>query len=166
MSAQTFGPGEVQGLFDYRARLIERFERLPTEFARAIAGIPEAEWWLRRAPDGRNVHAVMAHVRDLAVLAFLPRLRRILAETDPTLTAFASHRWSEADYDPTEPMEGLLADYARACDESIALMRGLTPAGWSRRGFHPPTGWRTAQWWVERALAHGLEHLPDMRAAR
>jgi DinB superfamily len=167
MEAQpSYGPGEMQGIHDYRARLIARFEQLPTVFARTIAGIPEADWWLRRGPDGRNIHATMVHVRDLEVQAFLPRLRRILAETEPTLTAFPSHRWTDDEYDSTEPMEGLLADYARACDDSLALIRDLPQAGWARRGFHPPTGWRTAQWWVERALAHGLEHLTEIRAAR
>jgi hypothetical protein len=156
----------MQDLLDYRARLVERFGRQPSEFAQAIAALPEAEWWLRRGPDGRTVHALMAHTRDLEALAYLPRLRRILREDDPALPAFASHRWSEADYDATEPMEALLADFARAREEEVALVRDLAPAGWSRCGFHPPTGRRTAQWWVERALAHGREHLADIRAAR
>ena len=156
----------MEQLLDYRARLLERFERLPAEFARAIAAIPETEWWLRRAADGRSVHALMAHVRDLEALAYLPRLRRILAEDEPALQAFPSHRWSEADYDPTEPMEALLAEYARVREEEMELIWHLPPAGWSRAGFHPPTGRRTAQWWVERGLAHGLEHLGDMRTAR
>jgi hypothetical protein len=163
----------MSDLNEYRSRLIARFERLPAEFAQAIAAIPEAEWWLRRAPDlsgatfaGRTVHSLMAHTRDLEVQAYLPRLRRILAEDDPHLNAFPSHRWTEADYDATEPMEALLADYARAREEEVALLRGLPPAAWSRCGFHPPTGRRTFQWWVERALAHGHEHLADIRAAR
>ena len=156
----------MQDLLDYRARLVERVERQPRAFAQAIAAMPEAEWWLRRAGDGRTVHALMAHTRDLEALAYLPRLRRILLEEAPTLPAFASHRWSEAEYDATEPMEAQLADYARAREEEVALIRDLAPAGWARSGFHPPTGRRTAQWWVERALAHGREHLAVIRAAR
>lgn len=155
----------MEQLVDYRTRLLHRFERLPADLAEAIAAIPEPEWWLRRVPDSRNVHALTAHLRDLESLAYLPRIRRILAEDEPALQAFPTHRWSDPAYDPTEPMEALLGDYARAREEEMALIRQLPPSGWSRAGFHPPTGRRTAQWWVERALAHGLEHLAEIRAA-
>jgi hypothetical protein len=155
----------MEQLVDYRTRLLHRFERLPAHLAEAIAAIPEAEWWLRRVPDSHNVHTLMAHVRDLESLAYLPRIRRILAEDEPKLEAFPSHRWSDPAYDPTEPMEGLLGDYARAREEEMALIRDLPSSGWSRAGCHPPTGRRTVQWWVERALAHGLEHLAEIRAA-
>jgi len=159
----------MSDLNEYRARLLDRMERLPAQFAAVIAAMPEAEWWLRCAPGsggGHTVHNLMAHVRDVETLAYLPRLRRILAEDEPTMPSFGSHRWSQADYDATEPMEALLSDYARAREEEVALLRDLPVEGWSRCGFHPPTGRRTAQWWMERALAHGLEHLADMRAAR
>ena len=155
----------MEQLLDYRTRLLETFERLPSGLATSIAAIPETEWHARRAPDGQTIHALMAHIRDLETLAYLPRLRRILAEDEPTLVAFPSHQWSEADYDPAEPMETLLAEYARAREEEMELIRRLDSAGWSRAGFHPPTGWRTAQWWVERALAHTVEHLEEIRAA-
>ncbi|MBI3760311.1 MAG: DinB family protein [Chloroflexi bacterium] len=155
----------MEQLLDYRARLLKRFESLPADFAQVIAAIPEAEWHRGRAPDGRTVHALMAHVRDLETLAFLPRLRRILTEEDPALEAFPSHRWSESGYDAGEPMDNLLADYARACEETLQLIRNLDSAGWSRAGFHAPNGQRTAQWWVERALTHGIGHLEEIRAA-
>lgn len=153
-------------MFDYRERLLERFERLPAQFAQAIARLPETDWWLRRAADGRAVHEIMAHTRDVEVHAYLPRLQRILREDNPTLERLPSHDWSKADYDVTEPMESLLGQYAHAREEEVALVQNLGAAGWSRLGFHPPTGRRTAQWWVERALAHGLEHLGHIRAAR
>jgi hypothetical protein len=156
----------MEQLTGYRSKLLARFERQPADFAKAIAAIPETEWWLRRNPEGRTVHALMAHVRDLDVLAFLPRLRRILDEDGPALDAFANHRWRDPDYDPTEPMEVLLATYARAREEEMALVRELDSDGWSRRGFHLPSGWRSAQWWVERALVHGMEHLDEVRRAR
>jgi hypothetical protein len=165
-SLKESGSMEMEQLLNYRVLLLARFERLPVDFAQTIAAIPEAEWWLRRISGGHTIHAVMAHVRDLETLAFLPRLRRILAEEGPALHSFGHHRWRDGEYDPTEPMEGLLADYAHAREEELALVRDLTPEGWSRRGFHPPSGWRTVQWWVERALTHGLEHLAEICMAR
>jgi hypothetical protein len=156
----------MEQLIEYRASLLRRFERLPADFAQTIAAIPETEWWLRRDAEGRTVHALMAHVRDLDALAFLPRIRRILVEEGPALEAFANHRWRDAVYDPTEPMESLLGDYARTREEEMALVRGLDSQGWSRRGFHPPSGWRSVQWWVERALVHGMQHLDEVRRTR
>ena len=176
----------MEQLLDYRARLVARFEHLPADLADVIAGVPEAEWGLRRAPDGRSVYVLIAQLRDLETREYLPCLRRILSEDDPQLEGFSTHR--PADVNPpqsgifapqsgifapqsgifdnsSEPMEALLAGYARAREEEMQLIREMPPSGWSRAGFDPPHGRRTVQWWVERALRHGLDHLAEIRVA-
>jgi hypothetical protein len=155
----------MEQLLAYRAELLDRLARQPSEFVETLAAAPGAEWARRRVPGGDTLHRAVAHVRDLETLAFLPRLRRILTEGDPAFEAFPTHRWSMERYRPDEPMTALLEDFARAREEALGLLRGLAPDGWSRLGFHPPSGKRTAQWWAERMYLHAHEHLAEIRQA-
>jgi hypothetical protein len=159
-------PPALDQLLDYRARLVEHLEQQPAEFAAVIAAVPAEAWHHHRDVEGRTLHQMAAHVRDLEALAFLPRVRLILAEDHPTLTPYAHHDWSLADYDPAEPMTAILASWSQARTELVALVRPLTSDGWSRTGFHPPSGKRTVQWWAERAYAHTRDHLQALRAAK
>lgn len=156
----------MEQLHEYRARLLESLGQQPQQLADALAGVPEADWHRRRTPDGLTLHHLVSHLRDLEVLAHLPRLRRILAEDEPRLEAFPSHNWTDDDYDPTRPMTDILAEYALAREEALLLLRNLAPGDWSRLSFHPPSGRRTLQWWVERMWAHTYEHLAEIAAAR
>jgi hypothetical protein len=158
-------PPALDQLLDYRARLLARLEAQPAEFAAVVGGMPADEWHTRRDVGGRTIHLAAAHVRDLEAQAYLPRIRRILAEDRPELTPFAHHDWSAADYEPSEPMTAILESWSRARTELLALVRPLDSAGWSRAGFHPPSGNRTLQWWVERAHGHGRGHLEALRGA-
>ncbi len=142
-------------LEEYRARLLDLLASQPAEF----------EATFQAAPLSPVAHQLMAHVRDLEVLALAPRLRRVLAEDSPQLEAFPSHHWSAEHYRADEPLADLLAEFARTRAELVAVLRGLAPEAWARVGFHPPSGRRTAQWWAERTLNHAREHLADIRRA-
>ena len=155
----------MKQLLEYRALLLDRLARQPDELAGAVDAVSEAEWRQRRVEAGRTLHQLLAHVRDLEALAFLPRLRRVLAEDHPALEAFPSHHWSLEDYQPGEPAADILSGFARARAEALALLRPLPVEGWNRTGFHPPSGPRTAQWWAERMYVHAQEHLDEMRRA-
>ena len=155
----------MKQLLEYRAELLARLARQPAELAEAVNAVPEAERTVRRVSGDYTLHQLLAHVRDLEALAFLPRLRRILTEDSPRLEAFPSHHWSLESYQPDEPMTGILADFARAREAALALLRPLPSEGWGRTGFHPPSGPRTAQWWAERIYTHAREHLDEMRRA-
>ncbi len=155
----------MKQLLEYRALLLDRLARQSAELAEAITIVPAAGQHQRRVADGYTLHQILAHIRDLELLAFVPRLRRLLMEDHPVLDAFPSHHWSEADYQPDEATGKILNDFAQAREAALALLRLLPPEGWNRAGFHPPSGPRTAQWWAERMYVHAQEHLDEMRQA-
>lgn len=150
-------------LLAYRAALIERAERVVDELAEAIAAIPAERWHTPLAEGERSPHEIMAHLRDVEAQAYAARLRRILDEDSPTLPALDCGVWRRADSDKNESMERLLSDYARLREEELARMRRMTPEQWSRTGRHDVVGVRTAQWWVERAVAHADGHLRQLK---
>ena len=155
----------MEEILSYRVKLLDCLRHQPSDLAKTIKAIPETQWKLWQDAEGRTIHQIVAHMRDLEVLAFLPRFRRILTEENPLLEPFNSHTWSAADYQPAEPMATLLADFTRARAEVLQLIQPLTPEDWSRTGFHPPSGRRTAQWWAERIYIHAQDHLNQMRRA-
>jgi len=157
-------PAVFDQLLDYRRQLLTRLERQPAEVADMLAGFPEPEWFRPRALEGRSLHQLMAHVRDVEQLAFLPRVRRILTEDRPTLEPFTSHDWSDADYQPAEPLTHILARWSQARAEVLDLLPAPDHSGWSLTGFHPPSGQRTLQWWAERIYNHVRQHLPAASA--
>jgi len=146
-------------LFDYRTRLLARLESQPAEVAAMLAAFPEPEWYRPRGAEGRSLHHLAAHVRNVESMAFLPRLRRILAEERPVLEPFPSHDWSDGDYQPDEPMTQILAGWSQARTEVLDVLPKPADAAWSRTGFHPPSGQRTLQWWAERIYDHARQHL-------
>lgn len=155
----------MKQLLEYRAELLARLARQPAELAEAVNVVPEAERTVRRVSGDYTLHQLLAHVRDLEALAFLPRLRRILTEDHPRLEAFPSHHWSLESYQPDEPMADVLAHFTRAREEALSILRPLPAEGWGRTGFHPPSGPRTAQWWAEWIYTHAREHLDEIRRA-
>lgn len=151
-------------LYEYRELLIARLEAQPGEFTALAAALPEAEWYLRRAPDGATLHQLAAHVRDAEALAYWPRIRRILTEDSPHLDPFPHHRWSvEAHYHADEPVISIAASFTLVREEHMAPLKALPPEAWARSGFHPPSGPRTLQWWVERLCTHAQGHLVELQ---
>jgi hypothetical protein len=153
-------------LEDYRRRFLDRLEQQPGIFLALVVGLPEPEWHLRRIADGLTLHQLLAHIRDAEALAYWPRLQRILTEAEPHLDPFPKHRWSlDEQYRRGEPLADVLGAFTRTRAEVVALLKPLTPADWSRLGFHPPSGPRTLQWWAERLYTHAQNHLVELQVA-
>ena len=150
-------------LLEYRAALVERFARQPAELAELTQSLPAAEWHARRVAEGDTLHQVAAHLRDIEILAFLPRFRRILTEDQPVLEPFPSEHWTADKYQPDEPLAKVIDEFVRARAEAVALMLPLASEDWGRTGFHPPSGWRTVQWWAERIYRHARGHIAEIR---
>ncbi|NCP16575.1 hypothetical protein GW866_05970 [bacterium] len=151
----------MEMLLEYRQRFLERLSAAPDELRAALAGVRDA-----RAPleeGGWNSHQVAVHMRDVNAQVYPPRLYRILNEENPTFENFDGEAWMAAHYDPNEPLEAILAEFARQCAEIAGRLRGLSAEAWNRPGTHPSYGTHPLQWWAERMLAHIEEHLTQLR---
>ncbi len=151
-------------LHRYRTDLFHKMAQQPNALAEAVRRLPETTWETWRNLDGLTVHQLLAHLRDMEVLAIGPRVRRILAEETPYLEPFPSHLWSVT-AQPATPPEHLLTELAQARRMLLAEVTPLPAEAWNRTGFHPPSGTRTLQWWVERAYTHLHGHLQELTAA-
>jgi len=145
-------------LEDYRRRLLERYRRQVTRFAehpalrdaqRSRVAIKPGEW---------SAHQVLFHTCLVDEKSYGPRLGRVLREDRPMLEDFDADRWMDEHYDPAEAVAAILDRWRRVRDEVAAEAEAAPPEDWSRTGRQPFWGERTAQWWIERAVAHADDH--------
>lgn len=153
-------------LWAYRERLLRCHAQQVVALRKAVRRFPARRWGLAGPDGGWSAQQVLAHVRDVEVQAYVPRVHRLLAEPDPLLADFDAEAFLAEHYDPGEAPGQMLDDIDRARRALRDALRPDDGRAWSRTGRHPALGIRSVQTWVERAVAHCEEHLRQLEALR
>lgn len=143
-----------------------RMSRTADDLAAAIRS--ESEAALVRRPDAKNwaANEVICHLRDIEEVYFV-RFHAILANDDPKLYAnpSAADRFAEdRQYLRNDAGQALTA-FRRRREESLALLRSLTPEQWQRACLHPTGGRRTIESFVTMLAWHDDNHLEQLHRA-
>jgi hypothetical protein len=152
----------MEELLAYRQNLLTSLENVVGELRQAAASIPPAAWHTPPAPDQPAPHQVLAHLRAIESQAIAVRLRRVLDESEPYLPLFDDDGWMAAHYDPAEPVQSILDDYAHLRQQELSWLKDLPSAAWNRTARHPWWGVRALQWWVEQCLLIARQHLEQL----
>jgi hypothetical protein len=118
--------------------------------------------WTPPKPGEWSIGEVVRHLVDGDRETFLPRLRRMLAESRPVFDTRGRTEGDRAD------LATLLDAFADARRQAVALLAGLDEAGWRREGVSPSRGPLTVAAYAATMDAHDTEHLQqiqDVRAA-
>ena len=91
---------------------------------------------------------------------FLPRLRRMLAETRPAFDRTAAAAGDASD------LATLVAAFASARGQAARILAGLDPAGWAREGVSASRGALTVEAYVRSMDEHDTEHLRQIQGVR
>lgn len=150
----------------YRQQLLERLESEVNELQFAYAAISTEAWHKPINAEGQTHHQLLAQLRALEKQAFFPGLMSILYEECPQLPTFDDSGWVQTQYDPHEPPEAILAEYARLRTSELVILRDLPREGWNRMGNHSQLGKRTLQWWVEYCLLVAGDHMRQLKLTR
>ncbi len=145
---------------------MKRLARTADELAAAIRGRDDAT--LSRRPDGKNWAAkeAVCHLRDVEEM-FMGRFGLILAMDNPKL-AFdptTPDRWAEERQYLRNDAPLALAAFRARRDESLALLRTLTPEQWKRAGVHATRGAVTINDFVTLMAWHDDNHLDQLKRA-
>jgi hypothetical protein len=152
----------MEELYAYRKLLLDRLETVVTDLRVAAAAIPAEAWQTPLNSSGQTPHRILAHLRDVEAGALSVRLRRILDEDGPDLELFDDDGWMASHYDPAEPPQAILDEYARLRQQELSWLRDLPPVAWNRAGRHPWWGMRALEWWVEQTLLYTQQHLAQL----
>jgi hypothetical protein len=154
----------MKGLFEYREKLIKRFQEAAQDFCAACESTNGS---LAKIESDWTLHQIASHTRDVQKLVYGVRIERTLKEDDPYFDGFDADEWMAAHYNPKEPLAGILDELMSNVNELCVILTGLPSEAWSRESRHAELGGGlTLQLWVERGLAHIEEHLKTVRQAR
>jgi hypothetical protein len=147
-----------------RHALLERFRTGFDDVVDALAGITPDE--LDRRPPGSDWTAreIAHHLADSEATAYI-RLRRLIAEDNPTLVGYDEEEFARRlHYDrPIEPSLDVLRAVRTA---SLQLLESLTPGEWQRSGAHSDSGAYTVDDWLRIYAGHSHDHADQIRRAR
>jgi hypothetical protein len=144
-----------------RAALIARIAALPAELSAALAALTPEQFDARAAHDPWNIRQVVHHIADSHMNAFI-RMKLMLTEDHPTLKPYNQDAWSLL-ADAELPIEVSLTLLQGLHARWAALFAGLKEADWARSGHHPEYGTVTVGGTLKSYVAHGDEHLEQIR---
>jgi len=144
--------------------LLLTLESTPALVERAARTLASSEEATRRpAAGGFSFVENVWHLADLECEAYRVRIRRLIAEENPTLANFDGDRVArERDYQRKGLAEGLAA-FAQARHRNVERLRALPASAWRRSGQQESVG-RVALSDIPRMMAeHDRSHTEDLR---
>ncbi len=153
-ATQPLDPGTIAALLQsMRSAVVAELTALPDD---VLAWHPAAGEWCAKACVG---HIVEAERRG-----FNGRIRTILAESDPDLPGWDQQAVERERNDCQRRVADLLAEFTAIRDDSIALVRGLTPADLERGGTHEKVGYVSVQNLLHEWMHHDRNHVRQLQA--
>lgn len=148
-----------------RDALIDRYAAGYDAVVAALAGATEAELDARPADGGWTAREVVHHLADSESRS-MSRLRQVVAGSEPEVQPYDQDAWAEA-LPYHLPIEPALAVLAAVRAYSLATIRSLDEAQWSRAATHPEHDLPySVDLWLETYAEHAFEHAAQITAAR
>lgn len=138
--------------------------------ARARLETAGPERWSRPPRAGAwSAVAVLCHLRDADRDVYLPRLDRMLAETQPEIPDVDMRGWDQSRAYAAQRPADVLAQWGEARARLLARLAPLGRADWARVGVHSirgpfPLG-EMVRAWVEHDLSHRRQLAAALEAA-
>src|SRR5438270_3018759 len=147
------------------AALLERFRRGPELLATVLTGVFGEEEDFVTAPGKWSIRQILAHLAD-GELVGAHRMRQVIAEDNPTLTAFDQDAWTKnLDYARRKPTQSL-ETFRRLRAENYELLKELPESAFDRAGMHTESGRRTLRSLLEGYADHAESHARQVQTIR
>jgi uncharacterized damage-inducible protein DinB len=144
---------------------IDRYAVGPELLAYAVAGLSDEQLKARPGPGSWSIAEVAAHMAD-SDLVGADRMKRVIAEEDPTLYAYDQDAWIARLDSQNTPLEECLAIFAMNRRWITRLLRRCNAADFQRAGMHTERGRETLAHLVSGYADHLDGHLKFLYAKR
>jgi hypothetical protein len=148
-----------------RQALIERYRDGYRAVLAALEGSTPAELDARPAPGEFTAREVVHHLADSEMTSAI-RLRRLVAEDEPTIQGYDENAFARRLYYGQRPIEPSLEALRAARASTATILAHLTAAEWRRAGTHTESGRYSVETWLEIYAAHAHDHADQIRRAR
>ena len=145
-----------------REMLMASLQATVHDLIRNLRTVDEATARRAAAPDEWSIADVVAHLGYIEPL-YLARLRRIMAEDNPTVPYLHPNR--EA-HDITRPLNTLLQEFILRRAETVLFLRELEQSDWARRVTHETWGSGRLRDHVQQLVEHDSDHLQQIITLR
>jgi uncharacterized damage-inducible protein DinB len=145
--------------------LIDRYAEGGPLLAYAASGLSPEHEAARPGPGDWSVAELVAHLLD-SDLVLADRMKRVIAEENPTLLAFDENAWLARLGSHEMPVEEAINLFAANRQWMTRVLRRCGDEDFARAGLHTETGRMTLAEVVSRAVAHLDHHLRFLYAKR
>ena len=152
---KRYGQGSINSVFDWIDRfnvkdLSPNFEKRTSIIAQ-LKGIPAAidtiynqtntsSWNAHPNKNERGLLEILCHVRDVEKEVNIPRIKKILNETNPFISETDIDQWLETRKYQEQNKHSALPEYLNARKETIALIENMSDLDWKRPANHALLG--------------------------
>lgn len=137
--------------------LIDRFEADATIYTLDLVDLTDADLDARPVEGQWTIRELVWHVVDSDII-LADRMRRIIAEENPPLTAFDETAFVRRLFYSQRPLESALKLYEANRLVMADILRRLQPEDFERRGIHSEVGPLTLLELLQKTVAHPLHH--------
>ena len=145
--------------------LLERFRRGPEVVAVSTTGASGAQLDFQPAPGKWSVRQIVCHLADMELTAAV-RIRKIVAEDNPTLDTYDPDAWAAKLHYETRRFSQALESFRRTRGENYELLKALPEESFHRPAVHPKRGAVTLLDIVRIYAEHPEKHAGQIRVAR
>jgi hypothetical protein len=156
---------------DERAALLQRYADGAAEVRTAVRDLTDADLDARPSnaddpsdPDPWTARQVVHHLADSEMTSAI-RLRRLLAEDEPTIHGYDEAEFARRLHYDTRPVDASLDAMDAARRSSLDLLHHLTDDQWRRKGTHTESGAYSVEDWLRIYAAHAHDHAEQIRRA-
>jgi len=147
------------------ADLLERFRRGGELVAMSTMGAAGPELDFVPAPGKWTVRQIVCHLAD-SELVGAGRLRRVIAENNPTLIGYDQDAWAEhLDY-RRRKLSLAVEMFRRVRAENFEILKDLPEATYARTGTHNERGAMTLLDLLRTYAEHAEKHVLQIRGVR
>lgn len=147
------------------SELLERFRRGPELVAMAMTGAAGAELDFTPAPGKWSLRQILCHLADSEMEAGI-RMRRIIAEDNPTLLAYDQDAWAQRlDYFRRKTTQAL-ETFRHIRGVNYDLLQSLPEEAFQRQGTHSQRGPVTLLEMLRIYARHAEKHAEQIQAVR
>jgi hypothetical protein len=147
------------------AGLLERYRRGAELMAVCMTGAAGSELDYVAAPGKWSIRQIICHVSDSEIVG-ADRIRRIVAEENPALTAYDQEAWAKnLDYHRRKTTQAM-ETFRRIRGENHELLKGLSEETFARRGNHSERGSIALVDLVKINAEHVENHVRQIREIR
>jgi hypothetical protein len=149
-----------------RPQLLRTYAAAADDIRRLVEPLTDEELDRRPVdePGGWTARQIVHHLADSEMTSAI-RLRRLLVEDAPVITAYDENAFARLLHYDDRPIGPSLDALAAARSTSVQLLERLTEADWSRAGTHSESGRYGVEEWLAIYAAHGRDHADQIRRA-